>query len=145
MKKFLTAWSSCKTRYFWGNRYRSLLPFTLLLVPFVSKLVNYSRCAQWAFEEYFEIDKSSFSMENVVDFELLRIFLKYPLRFEKLTNLNKKGTERSVKIWPTNFCHRFSKNFLVYMNCRQSKILSLHANVIHRMRMVYFERYCNSE
>ena len=30
--------------------------------------------AQWVFEKYLEIDKLPFSMENVVDFESLRIF-----------------------------------------------------------------------
>ena len=38
--------------------------------------------AQWVFEE---IDKSPFSMENVADFELLRI-IKDALGFEYMTN-----------------------------------------------------------
>ena len=50
-------------------------------------------------------------MENVADFELLRIF-KEALRFEKLTNSDAKGTTRSVKMWDTNFFVDFSKKYL---------------------------------
>ena len=54
--------------------------------------------------------------------------------------MDAKVTKRSVKSWATNFYKGFSKNMLLYTNCRRSKIRLLHMYVIHRM--VYFERYC---
>ena len=44
-------------------------------------------------------------------------------------------------MWATNF-YGYSKNILVYTNCRLSKIRSLHTYVMYRM--FYFERYCIS-
>ena len=44
-KHFLTTDVSCKTKYFWKQLLKKFVVdiFTLLLAPFASKLVNYSR------------------------------------------------------------------------------------------------------
>ena len=53
--------------------------------------------AQWAFEEFLNIDKSLFLKENVADLDFLRIF-KDSLRPELLTNWDAKGAKPSVKM-----------------------------------------------
>ena len=51
-----------------------------------------------------------------------------------------KGLKRSVKMWSTNFYKSFSKNILLYMSSRLSKIRSVHTYV--RPRTVYFGWIC---
>ena len=53
-----------------------------------------------------------------------------------LTNLDANGAKTSVKMWTTNFYKSFSKNILLYMSSRLSKIRSLHMYVM--IRTVYF-------
>ena len=57
--------------------------------------------------------------------EFFRMF-KVSLRLEWLTDLDAKGAKRSVKMWATNFYKSLFKNILLYMNCRLSKIRSVH-------------------
>ena len=74
--------------------------FTFLLASFASELINYSR------------RKSSFSKENVADYEFLPVQC---LKTEWLSNLDAKGTKRSVRIFFKNELH-----------CGLSKIHSVH-------------------
>ena len=75
--------------------------FTLLLTPFTSKLVKYSRHSE-SFEKCLKTVKSLFSKENDVDFEFFRKF-EISLCLDKLTNLDAKGAKRGVKMWASNF------------------------------------------
>jgi len=61
---------------------------------------------------------------------------------EKLTNMDAKGAKRSVKMWTKNFYKSFSKNMLLHMSSRLSKIRSVHTYVIPRT--VYFGWICSS-
>ena len=51
-----------------------------------------------------------------------------------------KCAKRSVKMWTTNFYKSFSKNILLYMSRRLSKISSVHTYVM--LRTVYFGWFC---
>ena len=71
--------------------------------------------------------------------EFFRMF-KDSLWRKKLTNFEAKGAKRRVKMWNTNFYKNFSKNILLYMNSRLSKIRSVHTYVM--TRTVYFGWIC---
>ena len=76
LNEFLTADRSCATKQFWKKLLQKSLAhiFTLLLTPFVSKLVNYSRCSETL--NFRKNSKStSFSFENS-DFTVFKHFLK---------------------------------------------------------------------
>ena len=57
-------------------------------------------------------------------------------------NLDKKGAKTSVKMWTTSFFKSFSKNILLYMSSRLSKIRSIHTYVMPRT--VYFGWICRA-
>ena len=57
-----------------------------------------------------------------------------------MTNLDAKGAKRRVKMWTTNSFTSFSKNILLYMSSRLSKVRSVQMYVIHRT--VYFGWIC---
>ena len=59
---------------------------------------------------------------------------------KKITNWDVKCAKRSVKMWTTSFCQSFSKNILLYMCSRLSKIRSGHV----MPRTVYFGWICIS-
>ena len=59
---------------------------------------------------------------------------------EWLTNLDAKGAKRSVKMWTENFYKTFSKNILLYLSSRLSKIRLVHTYVM--ARTVYFGWIC---
>ena len=71
--------------------------------------------AQWDFKlsEEFEIDVIFLRKQRFYRFHT---FFKKTLCLEYLTNLDAKGTKRSVKVWATNFYKSFFKNILLYMN-----------------------------
>ena len=77
--------------------------FTLLLAPFVSKLVMYSRHS-----ESLNILKNSES-DNI----FLHKFFKDSLCLQKFTNLDTQGAKRSVKLWATNFYNFFLNRYVV--------------------------------
>ena len=85
---------------------------TLLLVPFASKLFNYS----WH-NESLKINKSLSWKENVGDLAILPNVqrLTVPCQ-EYLTDLGAKCAKRSVKIWNANFYKSLFKYILLYMN-----------------------------
>ena len=83
--------------------------FTLLLAPFVSKLVNYSRHS-----ESLNIRKNS-EIDDIFlwnqGFDHFPTFFKDSLCLEKLTNLDVIGAKGSVKIWATNFYKSFFQKY----------------------------------
>ena len=54
--------------------------------------------------------------------------------------MDAKGAKRSVKMLTTNFYKSFSKNILLYMSIRLSKIRTVHTYAMHRT--VYFGWIC---
>ena len=108
--------------------------FTLLLTPFASKLVNYSRHSESLnLQKNSEIDDIFLQRQLIVDFQT---YFKDSLCLEQLTNFDVKCVKRSVKMWTTHFYKSFSKNILLYMSSRLSKIRSLHMYIMPRT--VYF-------
>ena len=69
--------------------------------------------------------------------------LKDSLYREQLTNLDRKGDKRSVKILTTKFYKSLFINILLHMNGRLSKIRSVHTYVVPRT--VYFDWICTTE
>ena len=112
--------------------------FTLLLAPFASKLVNYSRHSESLnIRKNSEIDDIFLRRQRFVDFQT---HYKDCLCLEWLTNLVVEGAKRSLKMWNTNFYESFSKSILLYMSSRLSKICSVHTFAIPRT--VYFGWIC---
>ena len=70
---------------------------------------------------------------------MLRIF-KDALPFERSTNLDVKGTKKSVKMWASKLYKGFPKDVYITGTAGCQKICSLHTYFMHRM--VYFEWYC---
>ena len=102
----------------------------LLLAPFASKLVNYSRHIESLNnQKNSEIDEIFLRWEPFVDFQT---YFKDSLCHTKLTNFNAKGAKRSVKIGTTSFYKSIFKNILFYMSSRLSKIYSVHTHVMPR-------------
>ena len=85
--------------------------------------------AQWAFEECLKVDKSPFSNENVDDFEFLRLF-RDTLCLYLLTNLEAKGTKRSVKIMATNFYKVLISVSKRRVDCEEKRSIVLSENII---------------
>ena len=81
--------------------------------------------AQWVFKVFWKSTISCLRRKMSSISEFFRMF-KDSLWREWLTNLDAKGAKRSVKMWTTNFYKSFSKNILLYMSSRLSKIRSVH-------------------
>ena len=57
-----------------------------------------------------------------------------------MTDFGAKGTKRSVKLWTTNFYIWFFKNIFFYLQCRLSKICSVHTYVtVYTGRLILVE------
>ena len=84
---------------------------------------------QWFFKlsKEFEIDDIFLRNQWFVD---VQAFFKESLCLEKLTNLDAKGTKRSVKMLAINLYIRFFKNILFCTNCGLSKIRLVHTYVV---------------
>ena len=85
--------------------------FTLLLVSFASKLVNFWRPSEY--EKSLKTVKSLCLRENGVDFEFFWKF-KISLCLKLLNNLDTICSKRSVKMWAINFYKTFQKYFVVH-------------------------------
>ena len=66
-----------------------------------------------------EIDDIFLRRQQIVNFQT---YFKDSLCLEYLTNFGVKGAKRSIKMCTTNFYKSFSKNILLYMSSRLSKI-----------------------
>ena len=99
----------------------------LLLAPFASKLVNYSRHSEYVWQS-----------TNRCHHREVSLILEYFRMFKD--SLCRKW---SVKMWTTNLYKIFFKNVLLNMNGRFSKICSVHTYVMTRKD--YFDWICRLE
>ena len=119
--------------------------FTLLLAPFASKSVHYSRRS-----ETLNFRKNSKSTTFSFDSNDLSIFKhtsnthcvsnKWPIWTQKVQK------EAYIEMWTTNFCNSFFKNIFLYIIDWLSKIRLVHTYVIHRkvclIGSVYHLKFC---
>ena len=116
--------------------------FKLLLAPFASKLVNYSRHSDISnFQKNSKFDVIFLQKQRFYRFQT---FFKDSMCLQKLTNLDAKDAKISVKMWATNFYRSFFKNVLLYMNGRLSKISSVHTYGVRQIHVFASQRkYCH--
>ena len=98
--------------------------FTLLLVPFTSRLVYYSKLCAVSLWRKFEHRQITVFEGKCRQF---RIFINVQsLTVPRIMDqFRQKDAKRSVKMWSKNFCKSFLRNILLYWAVRNS--ISTHA------------------
>ena len=119
MVKFLKAWHSRETKYFWKNLVENFINASFALKLF-NHLTRVKLCLLW---------KSTFrrfrsKIQAIVNFSDLHWLTV--LWHEFLTNLDTKGIKRRLDKWAWIFHKVFVKNTSFYINTKPSKFRPLH-------------------